>query len=63
MDQEQIAAKAREIEDKFNSQWGTFTRTLAGHPKTALAIGFGAGVALGTTAGRWALGVVLGVIF
>lgn len=39
--------KAAALAAKFDEKWGPFTRSLAGHPKTALAIGFGAGVSLG----------------
>lgn len=59
MDQIDIQAKARELETKFNSQWGPFTRSLAGHPKTALAIGVGAGLAIGTSAGQWLIEMLL----
>lgn len=39
----EISDKARELALKFDNQWGPFTKSLAGNPKTALAIGAGAG--------------------
>lgn len=44
-----INERAIELAQKFDAQWGPFTRALAEHPKTALAVGFIAGflVAIG----------------
>lgn len=58
-----VSDKAIEIAQKFDATWGPFTRALAEHPKTALAVGFGAGLAIGTAAGRWVLGMVFSLIF
>ena len=43
MSSEIVKTKAKELERKFNEEWGPFTRSLAGRPKTALAIGAAAG--------------------
>lgn len=58
-----LSSKSVEIAAKFEEKWGPFTRALAGHPKTALAIGFGAGVAIGTAAGRAVLSLMASLIF
>jgi len=42
-----LSDKAKELAAKFDNQWGPFTKSLAGNPKTALAIGAGAGFVLG----------------
>ena len=47
----EFSDKARELALKFDNRWGPFTRSLAGNPKTALAIGAGAGLALGLVLG------------
>lgn len=57
-----LRLKGEDLKRKFEEKWDPFTRSLAGHPKTALATGFVAGAIVGGLIGRPAVSFLLSFI-